>query len=179
MAWLRDLLEKLLSFVPRIQILEPWQSGLRITCGRSIREIGPGIWFYWPLIQSTWWAYTAPQVVDLKNQSCRTLDGYDIIISGAIQYKVVNARKNFLNVHDADKSLTTLALGVLCEYFSQKTFKECCEISKTKKELRKEISDAANGWGLKIDEVFVTDIGKTRNLRLLTDPLISLLPAQG
>lgn len=169
MAWLQDLIEKILSFVPRVHKLEPFQAGIRTTWGRYIGELYPGVYFYWPLIQTIWWVSTAPQVVDLKNQSCRTIDGHDIVISGAVQYKVVSARKHILNVHDSEKSLTTLALGVLCEYFNTRTLEQCKEIIVIKKELKKALNNAAAGWGVRIEEVFVTDLGKVRNIRLLTD----------
>lgn len=169
MEWLRSLLEKVLVFIPRTQKLEPFQAGIRTTWGRRVKDLSPGVYLYWPLIQTIWWANTAPQVVDLKNQSCRTFDGYDIVISGAIQFKVTCVRKYILDVHDSEKSLTTLALGVLCEYFSTKTLDDCKDISVIKKELKKSISEAAGGWGIKIEVVFITDIGKVRNLRLLTD----------
>lgn len=176
MNWLRDLLEKILSLVPRIHKLEPFQSAIRTTMlpfglGFWVRDLDPGIWFYWPLIQTIWWVNTAPIVYDLKNQSCMSSDGHDLAISGAITVSIVSARKYILKVHDPQKSLTTMALGVLCEFFSQKTFEQCRNVREINKQLKGVLGrkSKTKDWGIHVNQVSITDIGRSRNIRLLGD----------
>ena len=167
MGWLKDLFDKAFSLIPRVHKLEPFQAGIRTTWGTKVRDLGPGIWFYWPLVQTIWWTSTAPQVFDLKNQSCISLDGVDMAASGAIQVRIVSARKYILNVHDSEKSLKTLALGVLCEFFSTRTFDECRRLPGIKCELKKVLSRESKNWGVRIEKVFISDIGRVINIRHL------------
>lgn len=109
------------------------------------------------------------QVVDLRSQSVRVKDGYSLIVSGAIQYSIKDVYKAIFNVQDPDKSLETLALGIILEYVKNRTVKECQEVGALKKEILKGIKEAAQGWGLKIEKVYITDLDRTKNIRLLTN----------
>jgi len=169
MDWLRELLQQLFCFIPRPILLTPYEAGLRFTFGKFIKKITNG-WFFWiPLFQKIVYMEIQTQVVDLRSQSVRTKDGQSVIVSGAIQYSIKNVEKAILNVQDVDKSLETLALGVILEFVKNKTLEDCHNIEALKKEILRGIKDAAQGWGLKIEKIYITDLDKTRNIRLLTN----------
>lgn len=109
------------------------------------------------------------QVVDLRSQSVRSKDGHSLVVSGAIQYSIKDINKAVFNVQDVDKSLETLALGIILEFVKNRTVEECQDIVALKKEILRGIKDAAQGWGLKIERVYITDLDKARNYRLLTN----------
>jgi len=114
------------------------------------------------------------QVIDLRSQSVRTSDGQSVIVSGAIQYSVKDVRKAILNVQNVDTALEKLALGIILEFVKSKTVDECHDIEALKKEILRGIKEAAQGWGLKIERVFITDLDKTINIRLLTNGTITV-----
>lgn len=169
MDWLRKIFDRLLSIFPRILILTPYEGGIRITLGKYVKRLGAGWYLFWPLIQRIVWMEIQTQVVDLRTQSIRIKDNCDIIVSGAIQYNIKDVKKAIVNVQDIDKAIETLALGIILEFVKNKTLEECQDIEILKKEILKGIKEAAQGWGLKIEKVFITDLGKVRNLRLLTN----------
>lgn len=107
------------------------------------------------------------QVVDLRGQSVHTKGGKHIIVSGAIQYSIKDVYKAIFNVQDVDRSLETLALGVILEYVNKRTLKECQEVTNLKKEILKGIKDAAQGWGVKVERIYITDLDESRNIRLI------------
>ena len=171
MEWLKKIFDRLLSIFPRILILTPYEAGIRITFGKYIKVLGAGWYLFWPLIQRIAWMEIQTQVADLRTQSIRIKDNCDIIVSGAIQYNIKDIKKAIVNVQDIDKAIETLALGIILEFVKNRTLKECQDIETLKREILKGIKDAAQGWGLKIEKVFITDLGKVRNLRLLTNNL--------
>ena len=116
MEWIRELIEKLTSWVPRIWLVEPNESGVRITLGKHVKDTPCGWYFCIPIIQTMIKLEIVSQVVDLRSQSLRTKDSVDVVISGGIQYKICNVRKAILNVQDFDKALQVLALGIIAEY---------------------------------------------------------------
>ena len=172
MEWLREIFERLLSIFPRILILAPYEAGIRITFGKRVTKLGAGWYIYWPLIQKIIWMEIQTQVVDLRAQSVQTKDVATIIVSGAIQYRINDVYKACVNVQDIDKSLESLALGIILEFVKNRTLVECENIDNLKNEILKGIREAASGWGVKIEKVFMTDLGRTRNIRLLTNPVI-------
>jgi len=169
MEWLKEILDKILVLFPMTQIITPYEAGVKITCGKWYKRLGPGWYVIWPLIQRIVYMEIQTQVVDLKVQSIPTEDKSDLMVSGAIQYSIKDIEKAVLNVQDVDKSLATLALGVIFDFISHRTLQECGDTNALKKEILKGIKEAAPGWGLKIEKVYITDMGKTRNIRLLGD----------
>lgn len=167
MDWLKELIQKLTCFIPRPMLLADFEAGIRITFGKWNKKITSGWFWYVPLFQKIIWMEIQTQVVDLRSQSVRTKDGKDVVVSGAIQYSIKDIYKAIFNVQDIDKSIEALSLGVILEYVTNRTLEECEQIDELKKEILRGLKDAAQGWGLKIEKIFITDFGKSRNLRLL------------
>lgn len=167
MEWLRDLINRLLSIFPRTLILGPHEAGVRITFGKRATKLGAGWWIYWPLVQRILYMNIPTQVVDLRAQSIRTQDNESAVVSGAIQYSIRDIKKAILDVQDVDKSLETLALGIIFDFVHSRKLDDCRNIETLKAEILKGIKEAATGWGLKIEKVYITDLDKTRNIRLL------------
>lgn len=166
MEWFRDLINRLLSIFPRILLLGPYEAGVRVT-GKRARKVGAGCWIYWPIVQKIIYMEVQTQVVDLRAQSIRTQDDESTVVSGAIQYSIKDVYKAIINVQDVDKSLETLALGIIFDFVHSRKLDDCRNIETLKAEILRGIKDAAAGWGLKIEKVYITDLDKTRNIRLL------------
>ena len=168
MGWLEQLFQKLLALVPSIFLIEPTEQGARIT-GKQYKIIGPGLYLWWPIIQRIIRMDVVTQVVDLTAQTIRTVDGLELVVSGSIRYRIVDIERALFAVQDLDKALSTLALGVILEYVQTKTLVECMNADAVKKELRRGVAEAASGWGVKVEGVMLTDLGRVRSLRLFSD----------
>jgi len=156
MDWLTSVLTKLFAFIPRLQLVQPDEGGIRVTLGTRVCSLSPGYYVYCPLFQEIRIITCTVQIIDLRPQSLQVNDK-DVVISGAIMYKVSDARKALLNVQDYDRSLTTLALGIIARG------------EQREEEILKGIREAAAGWGIKVIRVFLTDRGNVLNIRLLTN----------
>lgn len=172
MDWLQALIERLTCFIPRPTIMTVYEAGLRFTYGKYIKTVTNGWFWYVPLFQRIQWMDIQTQVIDLRSQSIRTSDGQSVIASGAIQYSVKDVKKAILNVQNVDTALEKLALGIILEFINSKTLADCHDIEALKREILRGIKEAAQGWGLKIERVYITDLDKTLNLRLLTNGTI-------
>jgi regulator of protease activity HflC (stomatin/prohibitin superfamily) len=148
-------------------MLTDYEAGVRITWGKWNKSISSGLFWYVPLFQRIDSMEVPTQITDLRGQSIRTKDGQSTVVSGAIQYSIKNIHKAIFNVRDVDKCLETLALGVILEYIKKRTLEECQDVEGLKKEILKGIKEAAQGWGLKIERIFITDLDKARNIRLI------------
>ena len=171
MEWLDKLFDKLLALWPVIQILTPYEAGVRFTFGKRAKPKGPGWYLYWPIIQKFDYMEVPTQVVDLRTQSIRTADDKDVVVSGAVQYRISDIEKAVCNVAALDVSLETLALGIILDFVNRKTVVALRDVEALKSEIRKGMAEACRGWGVKIEKVYITDLGHTRNVRLLMNPL--------
>ena len=109
MNWLNDLIKRLLTIFPRLTLVQPDEGSVRFTPklrgGLRITELEPGLYLWWPIIQKLWTVKVKVQVVDLRSQSVWTLHRKEIIISGAVRYRVKSAKKVLCEVYDYDKNI--------------------------------------------------------------------------
>ena len=138
-----------------------------------VTELKPGEW-YWivPLLMEYEAIKMKTQVKDIRAQSVWTKDGYDITVGTSIRYYVQKPMKALLEVHDYDESIQNVVLGVVCDYIRLHTLQE---LKDRLEGLRSKLLDAVKkesaGWGLRIQTVSITDIGRARNFRLLLSGL--------
>jgi len=179
MDWLTGLIERILALIPRPMIITPDEMGVRCTpClirGIIVKELGPGWWWDWPISRKLEVISVKTQVVDLRPQSVWTIDGKELVISGSIKYRVDSAAKALLDVSDYDENICTLALGIIFDFISTHTLAEL-KFPQLKEEILKGLREASRGWGLKIETIYLTDIGRVRNIRLLMNESFNKLP---
>ena len=172
MEWLTRLIDRLLSIFPRLVIVAPDESGVRCTPkladGVYITPLTPGWWLYWPLIQQIETIRCKTQVKDLRPQSVWTLDRVEMTVSGAIRYRVRSAQKALLEVFDYDQNIQAVALGIIQQYIREHELQNL-NTQRIEAEVLKGVREASAGWGLYIEKVYITDIGRTWNIRLLTN----------
>ena len=156
MQWLKQFFQFITDIIPRIWLVCPDESGVRITLGKRFRLTSPGWYVYWPLIQVVRKLTVTTQVIDLREQGLTTQDNKNLAISGAVEYTVRDSVKAILQVQDVDKNLPTLCLGKIAEYVETHDYDECTS-EKIKTELRKEIREHVNAWGLAIKHIYITD----------------------
>lgn len=174
MNWLNELITKIFCWIPRIWLVNPDEGGVRITLGNRYCSTPPGWYAFWPLIQDCTSITVTPQVVDLRAQSVFTRDHVDLCFGGGIMYRVNDSVKAILKVQDYDKSLYTVALGIVADYINQHDYNDCT-VKGIKEAILEGIRKDAEGWGLKIIRMYVTDFGTTRNLRVLTNVSIGTI----
>ena len=167
MEWLTNLLKNLRDWLPRKYFMCPDEGGIRITLGSRVSTLSPGWYYYWPVIQDCQGIKVTPQLVDLRPQSALTCDLKDIVISGGIKYRVSDCRKAMLEVHDYDANIQTMALGIICEYVGRHDFADLTNLSELREAILSGVRDEAAGMGLKIMKVYITDIGRTKNIRVM------------
>jgi regulator of protease activity HflC (stomatin/prohibitin superfamily) len=133
-----------------------------------------GWYVYWPLIQDCEAIKIRTQVKDLRAQSVWTLDHTEMTVSGAIRYKVSNARKAILEIFDYDDCIQALALGIIQRYIRGRVA-DGLDIEELESVITKGLREESQGWGLRIEFVYITDIGRTQNFRvLLNEPILSV-----
>ncbi|KKM06259.1 hypothetical protein LCGC14_1745770 [marine sediment metagenome] len=168
MKWLEELITRVLSLIPRLQLINPDEGGIRITLGNRVKDCKPGWYIYWPLIQVFYVISVTPQIPDVRPQSVMTSDGQSFTVSGAIKYRIRDVRKSVLSVQDYDVSIQTLVCGVITRYCSTHTVDELLDVGLLEADIKKELQKEARGWGIEVMSCYITDMGNAINLRLLT-----------
>ena len=164
---LNNVLQRFLDLIPQLALILPNEGGVR--CNMLpwitwVKVLEPGVYIEWPLFQEIIKVEMTPQVVDLRPQSVLTIQGQSMVVSGAVRYRVVDAKKAILDVQDFDESIVALALGTIASIVSGA---EKHSLPDLEKEVRQALAKESSGWGLKIEACYITDLDKCRSIRLL------------
>ena len=88
-AWLSEIFNGLLSFVPRPVIVRATHGGVKWRFGRNPREMKPGWHWYWPFTTEIEVIVTARQTHDLPTpQAVETRDGVAVAVGSLIVYSI-------------------------------------------------------------------------------------------
>ena len=167
MNWLNRIFEFISSWIPKIVLIEPDEEGLRISLGCHVRSLLPGWYVFLPLLQTCAKITVSTQIKDIREQSLTTKDGKNVIVGGAVQYRITDVRKALLNVMDFDSALQTLVLGTISTHVSNRDYDECRNIPDLENVLLKGTREVASGFGLKVARVFITDFCKADTYRIV------------
>jgi regulator of protease activity HflC (stomatin/prohibitin superfamily) len=167
MNWLSELFNKATCWIPRIVLIAPDEDGVRVTLGKYQCPTPPGWYLFFPLVQKITYVTVTPQVEDLRAQSIMTSDGFSMAVSGAVEYSIRDPIKALFNVQDFDKSLKNLSLGAVLDYVTTHTLEQCKNVEEIKGVVRKALREHVNDWGIKLINVYITDLDKHRAIRLL------------
>ena len=167
MKSLIQLIEKLVSFLPRIAFVYPNEGGVFLRLGRYKKTICSGWYFLLPYIDQVDKLDITTQVINLPNQSIITKDSQVVAVSGAIEYSINDARKALLCIQDYDISLQNLAMGTIAHYLNRKDYVECTDIGGLEAEVLKALRKRVQDWGLYITKFWITDFAKHKVYRLM------------
>lgn len=158
--------ETIIQFLSSLRcmvIINQYERGVLLRCGKLKRELPPGLHLLCPIIDDTIDKSIVPEVIDLPNISVEARSGRSIAASGNIQCRIVNIRLACLAVQDLNESLKRMAWGEVAE-----AIREHDETDIDPRDAALEsISEKAEAWGVAIDSLWLTDYAPVRVLRLL------------
>jgi regulator of protease activity HflC (stomatin/prohibitin superfamily) len=156
-----------------LQMIESWEQGVRFRNGvPDEKPLGAGWWFIVPFFWRIENLPVMPRYIDLPTQSCTTAahDGTastELTFSANICYEIANAVLAYTTIHDYEDYMSRLAMGHLHERVSEWTYAEImADRKKLQRSCRETLSTRAEKAGIRILDVKLTDMVRTRALRL-------------
>jgi regulator of protease activity HflC (stomatin/prohibitin superfamily) len=165
---LSEIVEALLKFFPRLEIVEPDQIGVLRRCGKIKRQLSPGVVFCYPYFDEVFVCVAAKQILHIQEQSIKTLDGKIFAVSGAVLFIVEDPSKAIIDIDDLDEYLGTELAGRISDFISLNQSTEINNESLKKNLMvpyfRQKIRDES---GIVINKVFVHDLVPHKIIRLM------------
>lgn len=87
-AWLGQIFEAMLQFVPRRVIIRATEGGVKWSLWREPKEMKPGVRFYWPLISDIEVETVARTSFNTPTQPLQTRDGKEVVAGGVVVYHI-------------------------------------------------------------------------------------------
>jgi regulator of protease activity HflC (stomatin/prohibitin superfamily) len=162
-----NFLETLFNFLLGFRFwatIDPDEAGVHLRCGKIRRVLDEGIYFIIPILDTVRIIHTAEQVIDLPNQTLTTKDFTSVNVSGVIVYEVIDPVKASMCVFDYDKSLPTVAIGIVGEEISKT--QHMADLSVITETVKNALEREALKWGIDVLSFRFSDNAKVRALRL-------------
>lgn len=161
--------QNLAALLP-IRVVRSYQQGVRFSLGQDRALLHTGVYFHLPWIWEVEIVDTAPQVLNLPTQTVRTIDGHSISFSGNIEFQVVDARLMYTKVQDLNHSLAARTMGHIARKIRRRTL----DVLTTKQAsletyLKNTLHLQCSGWGVRINDVALTDLVQSKAFRLYGD----------
>ena len=151
-----------------LQIIESWEQGIRFRNGvPDPRPLGAGWWCIVPVLWRVEVIPVMPRYIDLPTQSVTTADAVELTFSANICYEIVDAVAAYTSIHDYEDYMSRLAMGHLHEKVSEWKYAELmADRKKLQKSCASTLSTRAEKAGIKINDVKLTDMVKSRAYRI-------------
>src|SRR5690606_14010947 len=114
---------------------------------------------------------TAEQGVNLATQTVTTIDGHEVTLSLNVQYEIDEAHEMARNVQDLDETLGFRAMTALSRKV-RNTAKDDLYLKTRVVEgsVKRSLQRWADGIGVTVLDVGITDVAKAKAFRLFGDP---------
>lgn len=150
-----------------IAIIHPYQRAVVLRLGKEARVLGPGWHWIIPFhLEETLCETVTPRTTNLPIQTVTTADDVQVSLGALITWEVANISKLLLESAEHQEAMLDTALGVLASNAMGVNWADLSsdEFLRT---VKTDIKRRAKRWGIRVLDVQLTDLAKTRTLRLL------------
>ena len=147
-------------------IVEQWNEGVQLRCGKFIKVLYPGIHFKIPFFDSVIECPVITQSVNLPSQTLTTLDEQSIVLKSIIRYKVSNIRTYLLGVMHANDVLIDTTQGMIRDIVEMTTWPALVDVNT---QITNEVKEFVVKWGIEVEAVTITDLGLVKSFRIFGD----------
>lgn len=159
-------------FFPRLQICQSTYGGVKWKRGKKIREIKPGLFWYWPLVTKFQLIPVKHHSVDLPDQSLTTRcmeseDDVTIGVSTVIVITITDVVKALTETHDIDGLITELGGAATAKAITKRTFSECLDnlVTGVWNDIEIDARRLLKKYGVNVEYAYTNDFAQSRNFR--------------
>jgi len=153
-----------------LRIVNAWEAGIRITFGRSVTLVGPGLRWFFPIIGELIVEDVVPDVNTTDLQSVTTTDDVVVTFALAWRYRVANLRALYLNLQDHETSLAADIAASAARWAASMTYADLDgneEDDSLPDLVFRDVNERWESWGVELLDVSLFTFTRARCLRLL------------
>lgn len=166
MNQVKEFIEYIFNAIKIWIIIQPWQSGVRVRMGKTIKKLEKGMHFRIPYIDSVFVQETRLRVVDLPMQTITTADEKTITLNSAAGYVIADVEKLYKTLYHPETTIRNIIMSSVGEFCYNKNL---TSIDKTT--LEQYVLDELNKleYGVKFEYFKIMNFAVVRTYRLIQD----------
>ncbi len=168
-----DLLKSLWVLSPRQrETIDEWERGILLRRGRIVRELGPGVVWYWdwPLFGLPIEAVESEEVnlnvAQIDRVSVVTEDDVPIEAGLTFTYRIEDIRASYLNVQDYEESVRHVVQAEFVAELASLVYEEVSDFCELQSRVLDRAREAVSDWGIKIESATVSGFTRTRHISI-------------
>lgn len=171
--FISNFLDVIRRLVPHLLLVRATEAGVLFKRGKTIKPIGPGLHWYWPLVTEYYTTAVVRQTQNLPIQSVVTRDRVAVAISGIIVYRIKDAVAALARTFDFNDTLKDIAMTAIVPYVCSRDYDVIItEIQNgtAQETLTKLVRRALRKYGVAVTAVGLTDFTEALALNHLWQP---------
>lgn len=166
MNQVKEFFEYIFNSFKFLVIVQPWEKGIRVRSGKTIKKLDSGIFFKIPYIDSVYVQETRMRMTQMCMQTLTTKDGHTLTINSSLGWCFLDVYKVYDTICHIEGTISNLSMSITAEYVFNHQLKEIKP---------KEIEDAVlnelkkHDYGLGFDYFKLTNFASVKTFRLIQD----------
>jgi regulator of protease activity HflC (stomatin/prohibitin superfamily) len=149
-----------------VKIINQGYEGIVERLGRYQRTLKPGLNFVVPLLDTVLVENTREQILDIPPQSVITKDNVTFTVDAVLYWRILVVERAYYEIDNVENALKNLVLTTLRSEIGKMDLKDTfASRDKINDEMRKQLDEAVEPWGVKIVRVEVQEIKLSDELR--------------
>lgn len=148
-------------------IVQPWEAGLRVRCGKQTKKLTGGVYFRIPYFDNVFIQETRLRVCEVPIQTCTTKDMKSVTIKAAVGYSIVDVEKLYNTLYHPETSILNIAMSEAATMIFENDVANINPL-----DIERRALDALNkkDYGIKFEYFKITNFAVVRTYRLIQDP---------
>jgi len=166
MNQVKDFFEYIFNAIKIWIIVQPWEQGIRIRCGKNTKLLNPGIYFRLPYFDSVYIQETRLRVIDLTVQTVTSKDLKTITLSGSIGYSINSVELLYNTLFHPELTISNMVMSEISDYVYKHNIDDISPEAIQKSVLT---NIDAKAYGLKFEYFKLINFAVVRTYRLIQD----------
>lgn len=166
MNGLKWIVEKVLNLFRWWFVVLPWESGLRVTLGKRVTTLGPGIHLRIPVVHTVFKQSVRLRREDMPTQTLFTTDGKTLTIVANLQYSILDVAKLYNTLHEPTETIRTMFQSAIADFVTSLRSDQCSPEKVVNGAL---VNLNVEQYGLSDVKITITDFAFLKTYRLVQD----------
>lgn len=147
-------------------IVQPWETGLRVRNGKTIKVLDKGIYFRIPYFDSLYIQENRLRVASMPVQTLTSKDLQTITMNGAIGYTISDIKTLYHTLFHPETTIANLTMSEVAEFIFNNKLADITP-SEIENAVLKKLN--ADNYGLDFEYFRITNFAVVRSYRLIQD----------
>ena len=166
MNQVQQFFEYIFDIIKIFIIIQPWQTGIRVRCGKKIKKLTGGIYFRLPYFDSVFVQESRLRVVEVSMQTLTSKDLKTLTLNSSFGYTIQDIETLYETIYHPEVTLQNIAMSEVANFIFANKIEDITPESLGDAVLQKL---EAKNYGISFEYFKITNFAVVKTYRLIQD----------